>query len=109
MLKSHQPPITVEKQVENLETLGCTVENKEEAIEFLNNVSYFRLIKAYGFGLKERNANYNEGVTFNKIKGLYLFNAKFRHLIFPEIEKVEINLRCRIANYFSCAYGILGV
>lgn len=73
MLKSHQPPITVEKQVENLETLGCTVENKEEAIEFLNNVSYFRLIKAYGFGLKERNANYNEGVTFNKIKGLYLF------------------------------------
>lgn len=39
MLKSHQPPITVEKQVENLETLGCTVENKEEAIEFLNNVS----------------------------------------------------------------------
>ena len=45
MLKSHQPPITVEKQVENLETLGCTVENKEEAIEFLNNVSYFRLIK----------------------------------------------------------------
>ena len=108
MLKSHQPPITVEKQVENLETLGCTVENKEEAIEFLNNVSYFRLIKAYGFGLKERNANYNEGVTFNKIKGLYLFNAKFRHLIFPEIEKVEINLRCRIANYFSCAYGILG-
>lgn len=58
MLKSHQPPITVEKQVENLETLGCTVENKEEAIEFLNNVSYFRLIKAYGFGLKERNAMY---------------------------------------------------
>ena len=89
MLKSHQPPITVEKQVENLETLGCTVENKEEAIEFLNNVSYFRLIKAYGFGLKERNANYNEGVTFNKIKGLYLFNAKFRHLIPYPLSKVK--------------------
>lgn len=37
MLKSHQPPITVEKQVENLETLGCTVENKEEAIIEISN------------------------------------------------------------------------
>lgn len=49
MLKSHQPPITVEKQVENLETLGCTVENKEEAIEFLNNVccGVFKISNTY--------------------------------------------------------------
>lgn len=74
----------------------------------MNNVSYFRLIKAFGLGLKNRNSNFERNVTFNQIKGLYLFNSKLRHLLFPEIEKVEINLRCRIANYFSCKYGVLG-
>ena len=38
MLKIHQPPISVEDQVKNLEALGCIIENKEEAIDFLNNV-----------------------------------------------------------------------
>lgn len=108
MLKQHKPPMNVEQQIENLKSLDCSIEDEEKARDFLNNVSYFRLIKGFGFSLKEKNSNYTEGVTFEQIKGLYLFNAKFRHLLFPEIEKVEINLRCRIANYFCCKYGVLG-
>lgn len=38
---------------------------------------------------------------------MYLFNANFRQIIFSEIEKVEINVRCRIANYFAEQYGVL--
>lgn len=29
-------------------------------------------------------------------------------MIFPEIEKVEINVRCRISNFFAENYGVLG-
>jgi len=39
---------------------------------------------------------------------LYLFNANFRHVLFEQIEKIEVNLRCRLANYFSTKYGVLG-
>lgn len=108
MLKKHQAPMSVDFQIENLKSLGCVIEDEDEAKDFLNNVSYFRLVKGFGFSLKEKNSNYREGVSFNHIKGLYLFNAKLRYLIFPEIEKVEINLRCKIANYFSLKYGVLG-
>lgn len=108
MLKQHQPPMNIEQQIENLKSLCCTIENENDAQNFLDNVSYFRLIKGFGFSLKEPNSNYAEGVTFEQIKNLYLFNAKFRYLLFPEIEKVEINFRCRIANYFCCKYGVLG-
>lgn len=106
MAKQHQPPLNVEQQLNNLKNVGLIIEDEEEAKEFLNNVSYFRLIKA--FGMKEKNSTFTDGVTFNQIKGLYIFNAKLRHLIFSELEKVEVNLRCRIANYFSCKYGVLG-
>lgn len=77
MLKKRQEPLDVLQQVENLKNLGLKIEDEEKAIEFLNNVSYFRLIKA--FGIKEKNSNFHEGISFENVKGLYIFNAKFRH------------------------------
>ena len=107
-LKQHQPPMTIDEQIENLKNIGLIVENEEYAKKILNDISYFRLIKAYSLNLKSKNGKYCEKVTFEQIVELYLFNANFRQVIFPEIEKVEINVRCRIANYFAEKYGVLG-
>lgn len=106
--KQHQPPMTIDEQVENLKSIGLIVEDEEYAKKILNDISYFRLIKAYSLNLKCKNGDYNEKITFEQIVELYLFNANFRQLIFPEIEKVEINVRCRISNYFAEQYGVLG-
>ena len=106
--KEQQPPMTVDKQIANLRSLGLIIEDEELAIAMLNDVSYFRLIKAFSLGLKPKNGKYNEGVTFDQIVDLYKFNCNFRQLLFPMIEKIEINLRCRLANYFSSKYGVLG-
>lgn len=100
--------MTIDEQVENLKSIGLIVNDEEYAKRVLNDISYFRLVKAYSLNLKPKNGNYNEGTTFEEIVELYLFNANFRQIIFPEIEKVEINVRCRLANYFAEKYGVLG-
>lgn len=100
--------MSIDEQVENLKELGLIINDEEKVKEFLNDVSYFRLIKAYSIGLKKKNDKYYSGTTFDTIKELYLFNCNFRQALFAQIEKVEINLRCRIANYFSCKYGNFG-
>lgn len=92
-LKQHQPPTTIEEQIENLKCLGLIINDEEKAKDFLNDVSYFRLVKAYSIGLKQRNSKYVKETTFDEIVELYLFNANFRQLLFTQIEKVEINLR----------------
>ena len=107
-VKKHQPPLTVEEQIENLYDLGLSIEDEKNAKLLLNDVSYFRLIKAYSLGLKPKNGNYNPGVTFDTIVQLYKFNCNFRQQLFPVIERIEVNLRCRLANYFSSKYGVLG-
>ena len=104
----HQHPMTINEQVENLKSLGLIVENEEYARRILNDISYFRLIKAYSLNLKPKNGRYHDGITFERIVELYLFNANFRQILFPEIEKIEINVRCRLANYFAEKYGVLG-
>lgn len=100
--------MSIDEQLENLINLGLIIDDEEEAKNFLNDVSYFRLIKAYSIGLKKKNDKYNENITFDMIKELYLFNSNFRQALFAQIEKIEINLRCRVANYFSCKYGNFG-
>lgn len=47
-------------------------------------------------------------MSFDQIVELYTFNTHFRQLLFPQIERIEITLRSRIANYFSSTYGVLG-
>ena len=79
-LKKHQPPMTIDEQIENLKNIGLIIDD---------------------------GAYYNH-TTFKEIVELYLFNANFRQIIFPEIEKVEINVRCRVSNYFAEKYGVLG-
>lgn len=100
--------MTIDEQIENLKSIGLTFDDEDYAKKILNDISYFRLIKAYSLNLKPKNGSYNKNVTFEQILDLYLFNANLRQLIFPEIEKVEINVRCRIANYFATQYGVLG-
>lgn len=107
-LKQHQPPMTIDEQVENLKNIGLIVEDEEYAKRILNDISYFRLIKAYSLTLKSKNGIYAENVSFEQLVELYRFNANFRQIIFPEIEKVEINVRCRVTNYFAEQYGVLG-
>jgi len=107
-LKAHQPPMTVEEQIENLREKGLVIDNTDYAHSILNDISYFRLVKAYSLGLKVRNGNYYIGVRFEDIVQLYLFDSNFRQVVYPQIEKVEINLRCRLSNYFSVKYGVLG-
>lgn len=107
-LKNQQPPLGVDEQIANLKTLGLQVNDESYAKSVLNDISYFRHIKAYGLGLKNKNSAYDGTVTFEQIVELYFFNANFRQILFAEIEQIEVNLRCRIANYFSCKYGVLG-
>jgi abortive infection bacteriophage resistance protein len=107
-IKQHQDPMTIEEQIKNLKEIGLIVADEEYAKKILNDISYFRLIKAYSLGFKEKNGNYNSDVTFEQIVELYLFNANFRQITFAQIEKIEINCRCRISNYFAKTYGVLG-
>lgn len=88
--------------------MGLVINDVDYAKSFLNDVSYFRLIKAYSLGLKPKNGSYDPDVTFEQLVELYLFNSNFRQIIFSQIEHVEINFRCRIANYFSSVYGVFG-
>ena len=42
---------------------------------------------------------FKQGVTFGKVMMLYRFDKKLRLLLFNEIEKIEVAVRCAIVNF----------
>lgn len=51
-LKKHQPAMTIDEQIENLKLKGLIIRDEEFAKKILNDISYYRLIKAYSLNLK---------------------------------------------------------
>ena len=87
--KEQQAPLSVDDQIKNLIDLGLIIEDEEYAKTLLNDVSYFRLIKAYSLGLKPKNGDSGSDVTFESIVQLYRFNSNFRQQLFPRMDFVE--------------------
>ena len=84
-LKEHQPSITIEVQIVNLKNHGLIIEDEEYAKKVLSDITYFRLIKGFSVGLKIKNGNYYENVSFETLVELYKFNTEFRNLLFKKI------------------------
>lgn len=106
--KEQKNALTIDKQIENLKNLGLLISNVDKAKEILSNISYYRLVKAYSLEFKKKNSNYLTGTKFETVVELYYFNSELCQIIFTMVEKIEILLRCRIGNYFSIKYGVLG-
>lgn len=107
-LKQLQNAMSIDEQIDNLKKLGLSIEDETKAKSILNNISYYRLIKAYSTTLKQKNSKYNAGTSFEDIVYLYSFNTAFRQALLPIIERIEITARCRISNYVCKEYGVLG-
>lgn len=84
-----------ENLVKLLESRGLQICDRNKAIQYLDNIGYYRL-SAYMYPLLKmpKTAHlYKEGSTFEKVMMLYRFDKKLRLLMFNEIEKIEIAIR----------------
>ena len=84
-----------ENLVNLLESRGLQIYDRNKAIQYLDNIGYYRL-SAYMYPLLKmpKTAHlYKEGSSFKKVMMLYRFDKKLRLLMFNEIEKIEIAIR----------------
>ncbi|AKA97085.1 Abi family protein [Corynebacterium ulcerans] len=98
---SLKPATTIEQHIERLIERGMKVD-RQEATQWLNNVSYYRL-SAYWYparefipGATERSDHFVEGTTFSQVTRLYEADRKLRTLIHDGIERIEIAMRTQI-------------
>lgn len=98
---------TVNEQVQILLDHNCQISNKEECINKLSSIDYYRL-SAYFNPFKQADGNFKDNIDFDDIYCLFNFDKKLRGLIVSIIGDIEITLRAAIFNHHAITYGPLG-
>lgn len=86
--------------VQLLKERGMKIADDDRAEHCLCHIGYYRL-SAYMYPLlsfPKCNHRFKPGASFDKVMMLYRFDKELRMLIFREIEKIEIAVRCAIVN-----------
>lgn len=104
-----KPPQTVDEMIRLMESRGLSVPDREKARHYLTYINYYRL-SGYGFLFEEPHVDGNrshrfwEGVTFDHLLKIYLFDRHLRLLILDAIERIEVGFRTVMIHQQSQAY-----
>ena len=109
MERYNKPPLTYTKQVDLLESRGLIIPDRQRTERHLANISYYRL-SSYMLPYKKRENgitldSFQEGVTWDMVYNLYVFDRKLRLLVFDAIERLEVAIRAQIIYQLSIEYG----
>lgn len=106
----NKPPTTIDEQIDLLLERGMQGEQPLMR-RWLETVGYYRL-SAYWLPFElppaetqTRSKRFAQGVRFDTIIDIYVFDRKLRLLVMEAIERVEIALRSRWTNRLSLAHG----
>lgn len=104
----HKPPLSVADQIKLLARRGMAIPNRDEATHYLTHINYYRMRAywlPYEITLPDGDHQFRAGTTFSDVIATYQFDRTLRLLLLDAIERIEISLRSRWANYLSINYG----
>jgi abortive infection bacteriophage resistance protein len=102
-----KPPKYLDEQLNILISRGLVVNDREEAINWLSQVSYYRL-RGYTYPLQNNtdpNHPFWKPTPIGLIKIFYEFDRELRLLVLDGLERVEIAMRTQIILNMSLAHG----
>jgi abortive infection bacteriophage resistance protein len=105
-MKFQKKSLPIDEQIQLLKDRGLLFSDEAKAKESLNYIGYYRL-SAYGKFYQEQNETFREGIDFNDILHLYIFDRKLKLLFFDAIERIEIALRTLLTLEFANPHGNL--
>lgn len=101
-----KPALSYDEQLDKLIKRGMTVANREQAIQALSHINYYRLgVYWYGFESEHEQHSFREATSFEDVVSLYVFDRKLRLLVLDAIERIEISFRTQWTYHMSQAYG----
>lgn len=102
------PYSTVEEQVKKLESKKLIINNKSFAYEKLTQYGYYNIINTYKepyTHIKDGKEYFNEGVTFEHIYSLFVFDHNIRNNIMASMLSLEEILKASVSDILSSVFG----
>lgn len=107
MMNSNVPPlkpaISIDKQIQLLESRDLIVDDRMYAKEVLKRISYYRFT-GYLLPFRTRQSTYHIGTRFETIVNLYTFDSELRVHLLKLCEYIEIQMRASLSYFLAMKY-----
>ena len=105
-MQYNRRPIDYLDQVNILKQRGLFIPETEDAICWLQRISYFRLAEYWHpMEANKQTHKFMSGSVFTDAVKLYSFDKELRTLLFSAINDIEISLRTQMIHHFSLHHG----
>jgi Abortive infection bacteriophage resistance protein len=99
---------SIDAQISLLRERNLNFSDEEKSKRFLKECQYYRITAyRYPFVTSDDKDRFRDGVDFQDVWDLYIFDRRLRFLVIDAIERIEVALRSRWAHVLSNKYGIL--
>ncbi|NDY73100.1 Abi family protein [Desulfobacter hydrogenophilus] len=99
-----KPPCPDTELLQQLRNRGLDIEDETRTIRYLNFIGYYRL-SAYFLPYQSEKDKFRDGVEFDRILSLYIFDRKLKLTLMEAIERIEVAVRAATTNYMSLRTG----
>lgn len=100
----NKTPLSFRDQVSLLKQRDLIVDNEPKAIDYLQEISYYRL-SAYFLPYQKTKNTFNPNTNFKQIIDTYSFDRELRLLVFDCIERIEVAIRTQMVYCMSIHYN----
>lgn len=100
----NKTPLTFQDQLALLKQRQLIVDNDSKAIDYLSEISYYRL-SAYFLPYQKTKDTFNLNTNFKQIIDTYSFDRELRLLVFDCIERIEVAIRTQMVYTMSMHYN----
>lgn len=101
--------LTIDEQIEHLKEKNLSFIDLEKTKKILNQIGYYKIVNAYKIPFIDysNNKNYFDGVCFEDLYNLYVFDFELKSIVFEYASQIEITFKSYISNLISEKYGVL--
>lgn len=101
-----KPALSIDQHLQQWTSRGLAILDLPRAQRYISVISYYRL-SAYSIPFQTGNPThqFREGITFEDILDLYIFDRQLRLLLLDAIERIEVALRAKMTNVLAMNHG----
>lgn len=100
----NKTPLSFQDQVSLLKQRDLIIDNEPKAIDYLQEISYYRL-SAYFLPYQKIKDKFNPSTNFKQIIETYSFDRELRLLVFDCIERIEVAIRKQMVYGIAMPYN----
>lgn len=100
-----KPALSVDELVARLAERGLEIPDRERSARYLRHIGYYRLSPytiPFQTGVPEH--LFREGIGFDDVLDLYVFDRQLRLIVLDALERVEVALRAALTDHMSTTY-----